>query len=611
MAADSVVQSTERAPARVFDRVRGAMESLGRADLSAIVTAAAERHAQPHVRVVIVGEFKQGKSTLVNALLGSDVCPTDDDVPTAIPTVVHYAHAPVAASVHQLGDGTLARRQVPLDEVPQLVTAAAAGADAPVAVEVGVPHRLLSMGLHVTDTPGVGGLVSAHAAASQAAAASADAVLFVTDALQELTAPERDLLVAVSDQCPAVAIAVTKVDVAPSWRQIVALHQGHLARAGLQTRVLPLAASLRRRGVDTDDPALSKEAGYDRLIDWLSALAHSRETIRARFARAELQRVIDLVGLPLTTELDILADPESHAGVVAGLRRAQERAERLESGAAGWQELLDDRVADLDSATEHDLARRLRDAARDAESRLAQVDPAEVWAEFEPWLRRRVAEDVAAVMTDLRERSASVAREVLARFSEEEALPEAGTPVTAGDLDSPLSMLGTLRVGPYDEHSPGVIETGLTAMFGLQGGLELFGVLGTVIGLTVAGPVLIGLGLVMGGRSLVEQRRRQVAARREQAQQTVRTYLDDVTFHVGKDVRDTVRLLERGLRDHLTERVGAVQRTVAEALQAAQDALDRAQSSSEGRRTDLTGELAQLQRLRDEVDAVFAGTAGS
>jgi hypothetical protein len=605
VAAESAVQSTDGTPARVFALVRDALESHGRTDLAAAVTDAAQRHAQPHLSVVVVGEFKQGKSTLVNALIGHDICPTDDDVPTAIPTVVHHADEPMAVSVRQEGDGTLARHQVPLDAVPELVTMATTAEDAPVAVEVGLPDELLRSGLHVMDTPGVGGLVSAHAAASQAAAASADVVLFVTDALQELTAPERDLLVAVTEQCSAVAVAVPKVDIAPSWRQIVALNQGHLQRAGLDLPVFPLAGTLRRGGVDHADPELTEEAGYHRLVEWLSGLAQAREAMRARFASAEMHRVLDLVERPLTTELDVLADPQSHAEVVAELLRAKERAERLEAGAAGWRELLEDRIADLDSTADYELARRLRLTTRDAESRLDEVDPADVWAEFEPWLRRRVAEDVAAVITDLRERSDTVAREVLARFSEEEALGQEGAPVSAGDLERPLSMLATLSVGSYDENGPGAIETGLTAMFGLQGGLELFGVVGTVIGLSVAGPVLIGLGIVMGGRSLMEQRRQQVAARREEAQQAVRTYLADVSFHVGKDVRDTVRLLERGLRDHLTERAGAVQRTVAEALEAAQSALDQAQSTSERRRSELTDELTRLQHLRDEVTAVF------
>jgi ribosome biogenesis GTPase A len=46
------------------------------------------------VPVVVVGEYKQGKSTLINALLRTDVCPVDADLVTAVPTVIRYGTPP-------------------------------------------------------------------------------------------------------------------------------------------------------------------------------------------------------------------------------------------------------------------------------------------------------------------------------------------------------------------------------------------------------------------------------------------------------------------------------------------------------------------------------------
>jgi hypothetical protein len=605
VAGESVAQPSDDAPGQVFDLVRRAAVAYGRADLAAAVDAAAQRYAQPHVRVVVVGEFKKGKSTLVNALLGADVCPTDDDVPTTVPTVVHHAATPVAVALHQRGGDGLARELIAPEQVAGVVTGLAGPADPPVAVELGMPRRLLGLGLQVMDTPGVGGLVSAHAAASLAAAASADAVLFVTDALQELTAPELDTLRSVSQRCPAVAVAMTKVDIAPSWRQVMARNEAHLAAAGLRLRVMPLAAPLRRRALAAGDAELSKEAGYDVLVAWLTALAKSRDVLMGRMARAELRRLVALVEQPLATEHEVLDDPHRHDEIVGRLQRAQERAERLKTDAAGWQQLLGDRVADLNSTIDHELRRRLREATRESEQRLEDTDPAEIWDEFEPWLRRRTAEDVGAVVADLQDRAADVVREVLERFADEEGLGEAGVPLDADVLDHPLSTLGALDVGGAAKESPGVIATGLTALRGIQGGVLMFGMVGNLIGLTIAGPVLIGIGVVMGGRSLLEERRRQLTARRQQARQGVRTYLDDVSFHVGKDVRDALRLLQRGLRDHLTERAATVQRSVAEALEAAKQAVAAERASTEQRRTDLVAELARLQRLRDEIDTAF------
>ncbi|HZE66138.1 MAG TPA: Isoniazid-inducible protein iniA, partial [Sporichthyaceae bacterium] len=49
-----------------------------RADLTARLNATAARLVDDRVRVLVIGEFKQGKSQLVNALVRARVCPVDD-----------------------------------------------------------------------------------------------------------------------------------------------------------------------------------------------------------------------------------------------------------------------------------------------------------------------------------------------------------------------------------------------------------------------------------------------------------------------------------------------------------------------------------------------------
>jgi hypothetical protein len=594
----------------VFELCRQACEAYGRPDLSRVVDLAEQRWREPHVRVVVLGEFKKGKSTLINALVGAEICPTDDDVPTAVPTVIHHAEAQGAVAVRRAADGTATRSPLPTEELARIVTGEAT-VDAPTTVEVGLPRRLLSLGLQVMDTPGVGGLVSAHAAATRAAAASGDAVLFVTDALQELTAVELETLGRFAGASRPLAIALTKIDVAPAWRRIQALDARHLDAAGIDAEIFPLAAPLRRRALETGDPDLNVESGYDALVAWLSRLARSREQTAADASRSELTRIVRQLEQPLLSEREVLEDPSRLAGLVAGLQAARERAHQLESSSQGWQQLLSDRVADVTSAIDHDLRRRVRDIGRETEQRLGDLDPADVWDEFEPWLRRRVADDVALVLAELQDRATEVVDEVLERFSDEEGRTATGVPVGEQVLEAPMTTLAGLGVERLGTDKPGLVSTGLAALRGVQGGALMFGMVGNMIGLTIAGPVLVGIGLVMGGRSLVEEQRRQLTARRQQARQAVRSFLDDVSFHVGKDVRDALRLLQRGLRDALHERAATVKRTVTEALEAAEQAAAHGRVDNEARRADVEAELERLQRLEQELVRAFAVTRTS
>src|SRR4249919_1544229 len=172
-----------------------ACEAYRRPDLAERLSAARRRLADPGIHIVVAGEFKQGKSSLVNALVGAAVCPVDDDVATAVPTYVRYGQEAAACLI--LDTDPPRREAIPIEDVRRhVVEGAGAGPGGlrVAGVEIRLPRSMLAGGLVIVDTPGLGGLGSTHAAASLAAISMADAVLFVTDASQELTRTEVDFL---------------------------------------------------------------------------------------------------------------------------------------------------------------------------------------------------------------------------------------------------------------------------------------------------------------------------------------------------------------------------------------------------------------------------------
>ena len=177
------------------------------------------------MRIVIAGEFKMGKSALVNALLGFEVCPVDDDLATAVPTLVRWAEQEEATATSP-GEGIGSEpvvTSIAYGDRAQMCTEAGNPGNhlGLQLVELGVPSPLLAGGIQLVDTPGVGGLASVHNAATVAALPAADAVLFVSDAAQELSMPELEFLKAACSACPVVVEVVTKIDFQPAWRRIV------------------------------------------------------------------------------------------------------------------------------------------------------------------------------------------------------------------------------------------------------------------------------------------------------------------------------------------------------------------------------------------------------
>ena len=78
----------------------------------------------------VIGEFKQGKTSLVNALLNAPVCPVDDDIATAVPTAIRYGDPPAAAVLFDPGGDASdparepIREEIAVEEVARHVTEA-------------------------------------------------------------------------------------------------------------------------------------------------------------------------------------------------------------------------------------------------------------------------------------------------------------------------------------------------------------------------------------------------------------------------------------------------------------------------------------------------------
>jgi hypothetical protein len=137
------------AVAAARDRVWAAAPSL--ADLE----AACEHYHRPELRVAVLGPFNQGKSTLLNAVLGGPVLPVDIVRATAGPIVVRDGPAPETRLL--LADGTSLAE--PGFELLRRCTLA--NGEDPLRgkvheVEVVLPHPLLGRNVALVDLPGTG-----------------------------------------------------------------------------------------------------------------------------------------------------------------------------------------------------------------------------------------------------------------------------------------------------------------------------------------------------------------------------------------------------------------------------------------------------------------------
>ena len=589
----------------LLGHTRSAAKANARPDLEAAIRLSLQRLDRPETVVLVAGEFKQGKSSLINALLGVAACPVDDDLATAVVTVVRHGPA-LQISVRRRVDRELVTEAIGPDQLKDFVTERGnpGNSRGVEVIEIQVPNRLLERGWAFIDTPGIGGLNPAQAAAALAFLPLANAMLFVTDASAELTAVELDFLARARDTCPIILVAHSKTDLYPAWRQIEAADREHLAARGLDVRGFPVSSVLRVAALARTDAGLDAESGIPALLAALQqdVLEDARAGALER-AVNDGRRVIGQLRLPMEREAAALRDPQRAAALEQELAGARERLALLRGPAARWGQRLGDGFSELAASVDYRFRGVMRATLRQAEEEIDTVDPADGWDAMSAELQAGVATAVGEISADLVAGSRAI-RDELAELIHDDAVragEDAAAGLEVGELWSgkPITKAGMkARVG-----------MGFGALRGAQSGVFLLGMLGNLFSLALIGPVLLGGAAVFAGKSVLDERRRLLAQRRQEARAAVRQYLDDVQFEVGTRMRDMLRELQRDIRDDTTARLDELQRTYADATARLEGTLRQDAAARTQRTAELDQEIKALVDLDAHLDRAARSAA--
>lgn len=185
-------------------------EELGAEDVSAEARELAARVSEGRFYVACVGQFKRGKSTLINALIGQPILPTGFIPVTAVPTVIRFGARAKARIRRREGSW----ESILVSDLKQYVSEELNPENQKgiLGAELFVPSPLLFSGMCIVDTPGLGSVFAGNAAATQAFIPHVDAALLVVGADPPLVREELALVEAVYKQVEVLIIVLNKAD---------------------------------------------------------------------------------------------------------------------------------------------------------------------------------------------------------------------------------------------------------------------------------------------------------------------------------------------------------------------------------------------------------------
>jgi len=169
-----------------------------------------ERLKEKKFVLVVMGQFKRGKSTLINALLGRELLPSAVVPLTSIVTEVSYGEREEAVIHFQSGPSVvtgiddlsayITEKENPLNE-KQVVKAA-----------VKIKAGFLQNGIVIVDTPGIGSTFLHNTDAAYAYLPLADAVVFVLSVDPPISQAEREYLQEITRHVHTIIFVLNKID---------------------------------------------------------------------------------------------------------------------------------------------------------------------------------------------------------------------------------------------------------------------------------------------------------------------------------------------------------------------------------------------------------------
>jgi GTP-binding protein EngB required for normal cell division len=169
------------------------------------------------IDVAILGQFKAGKSSFINSLIGLDILPVGVIPVTTVVTRLSYREEPKATITDF--DGT--RTEVTVDNVEQFVSEEknpANGKNVDV-VDIGLPALSRYPGLRLVDTPGLGSAFKYNTETSREWIPEVGAAIVAVSADRPLSENDLNLLRDLARYTPKIILLLTKADLLSEAQQ--------------------------------------------------------------------------------------------------------------------------------------------------------------------------------------------------------------------------------------------------------------------------------------------------------------------------------------------------------------------------------------------------------
>ena len=580
---------------------------------------------------VVCGEARQGKSSLINALLNEhNLFPVDVDITTCLVSSITYGKQEEINIYLEEKEGEKPRRKkIQRKDISSYVTEQANKHNNKKAraLEIESPNPQLKEGLVLADTPGVGSLHKEHTSISYALVPNADVILFVSDVLAPLSAEELKFVEMINRHCQNFIFVVTKIDQKEEFEEVVENNRLKLAetinRPSEQITIIPVSSYLKDVYLQHNKAADLEESNFPVLEAQLwQLLNQQRGYILLMRSLNKLGQHVAEVRQPILNEWRAYQQQteKERAEMEQKFQEARQKYQSLLDDNAQWITTLSDGMTDIRKDI---LFSRFDQKTSQVRSQVDKLLDDPRYLEEPGEIGKIIATDMSALVTDLGQDLLQQSESLQTKIETTSGLnlnPIETDPIIFDDDD-----FGNFEVPRADRKSgwwDKTVDVGRRAAFRSSGASFIGGIVGGLLGGTLGlltggiaaipaaqmgasiGAGLLGLGSIPS--SLQKGRREMIETEQKVTRQDVARILKPKIDEKLRDCRNSlekgVTEVERCMRDDLRRKIRQAKDTAELALRSIKDARQLSQKQSAQKVAQLKGPLVELDQLLHQVE---------
>lgn len=247
------------------NRIKKLSEEIDSESIKRLASSIEEKIEKDAFYLVVLGQFKRGKSTLINYMLGTNLLPTGVLPLTSSITKIYYSPEVKIDVIFYNG----VKKEIPIDELELYCTEKGnpknqKGVDT---IEIGYPFDFLNKDVVIVDTPGIGSIYHHNTDVTYEFVDKADAVIFVLFVDPPITEVEKQFLLKIAENVDKIFFVINKSDLTNKneLEEIVSFSKSVIMDITKKENIniFPVSAKLALEGKMLDDREFIRKSGIE------------------------------------------------------------------------------------------------------------------------------------------------------------------------------------------------------------------------------------------------------------------------------------------------------------------------------------------------------------